>query len=139
MIDVRFPEEWTTSPVLDAAVLLMGELEPDSAPVTLVGVLLEDGTNLFALIHPAGQRLLRTTGSTGWAIEERFVGNPPRPEHRPGVDNLWRQALGHVVQAGREAQAELGSEGEDGPAHEAAREERARLFAERERRRRGAG
>jgi hypothetical protein len=72
--------------------------------------LLEDGSNLFALIYPGGQRFVRTAHQIDWGIEERYEP-PPRPRDLPRVNRLWRELVDEMVAAGKAADADMAALG----------------------------
>ncbi len=103
--DIEFPPEWRTHPFRVAEILMTKDLSNGKA--VLCGGILENGTNLMCLAYPEGQRMYRVSPDTGWAMEERFVGRPPRRERdRKIVNEGWRIAVEASIQAGREIERE---------------------------------
>lgn len=129
---IGVPEEWKTAPPLATREPLTGRFDCDSAPLSVSAVLLEDGSNIYALLFPGGQRLARTTADTDWAIEERFVGQPPKPQHTDTVDRVWRMTFDAMRAAAADARAELEGEDDDGPVHERTRAELRELYRARD-------
>jgi hypothetical protein len=98
------PPEWTdgrtpreVSPMGSYTVTARG-----GSPAALTGILLDNGSNIYVLAHPGGQRCVRTSPDTDWAVEERFDG-----ERWPELDDLWRGVLKAVIDGGHEADAEM--------------------------------
>lgn len=90
---VDFPDEWITDEWLFGEVIATAEVTAGTA--VLAGGMLADGSNLFGLLYPGGQRLMRTSAATNWALEERFTGEPP---DRIGM-TLWRAAVDELAAA----------------------------------------
>jgi hypothetical protein len=84
MREIDFPPEWVTGDPIqhDAYYPVAGRTD-----IHLVGVLLDDGANLWTLIYPGGTRFLRTDG-TDLSVKEREVG-PPDFMDRRAVDEAW--------------------------------------------------
>jgi hypothetical protein len=91
---VDFPHEWGTAQPRDA---LGGEI---SDGLHLGALLLEDGSNLLALIYPGGARFARTAGVIDWGIEERYIGDPPAADLVRAVNREWCKILGQMQAAG---------------------------------------
>lgn len=98
---VEFPDGWGTATPVDTIHYSKDDLH-------IAGVLLEDGSNLFALIYPGGQRFVRAAPVADYALEEAFTGEPPSVEDKAAVDGEWRQILAMMIDAGREVDAVLG-------------------------------
>jgi hypothetical protein len=101
MRTIDFPSEWGTGVPADQETLR----HPDG--LVIASVLLDDGSGLWALIFKGGHRFARTSQYTGWAIEERFHGDP-QPDEAEAVNEAWRLVLGSMIRAGHEVAAELG-------------------------------
>lgn len=71
--------------------------------VFIAGGVLTDGTNLIGVCWPGGQHVATAGPRTGWSIEERVDPNAPKYMRR-----IWRQVVKSMVQAKRDAEAELG-------------------------------
>ncbi len=91
---VDFPDAWGSAPPIES---LNGKV---SAGVYLAGVLLEDGSNLWALIYPGGARFVRTAAAIDWGIEERYTGTPPREDDAATVNETWALVVGQVLESG---------------------------------------
>jgi hypothetical protein len=100
----KMPDGWITSPVLDSNVFAEGQCPAGLCALT--GVLLRDGTNIYALTWPTGQRVARTCHATGWSIEERFDGEQPSSDDDPRA-RLWSIAIEGMVRAAQETRDEL--------------------------------
>jgi hypothetical protein len=101
---VSFPDEWGTAAPADQGSWSRGDM-------TIAGVLLRDGSNLFALIYPEGARFARAAPATEFSIEERFDGEPPSAETADEVAEVWREVIDMMIQAGHEVAAEMQAEG----------------------------
>lgn len=101
---IDFPPEWSGEPLCEAAFFEQDDLQ-------LFGVAVRDGlgreANLWAIIYPGGHRFARVAEVTGWALEERYGGDPPGEEHREKVDRLWREHLEVMTRVNRAAADEL--------------------------------
>jgi hypothetical protein len=102
---IAIPDEWKTSDVAavrtDAAFTT-----PSGASVAILSVLLRDGSNIYVLDWGAGQRLCHLGAAFGFALEERYVGEPPAAEDADGIAELWRRLLASVIEAGHETEAD---------------------------------
>ncbi len=92
---VSFPDGWGSGVPLET---LGGEIGPG---VHVAAVLLDDGSNLFALIYPGGARFARTADAIDWGIEERYDGLPPKDGEKALVNTYWRGVLDQIEKAGR--------------------------------------
>jgi hypothetical protein len=72
--------------------------------VFIAGGVLTDGTNLIGACFPGGQHIARTF-PPDWVIEERIDPHGPK-WMRP----IWRRVIGALVQAKRDAEAEIAQE-----------------------------
>jgi hypothetical protein len=91
---VDFPSAWGTGTPVDHFCVSKGELR-------IFGVLLDDGSNLFALIYPGGQRFARTAHVIDWGIEEAH-GPAPRSRDLARVNAAWRDVvLAGMIDAGK--------------------------------------
>lgn len=102
MRTIDFPDEWGTGAPVDQATFK----SPDSE-IMIASVLLDDGSGLWALIFEGGHRFARTSGYTGWAIEERFHGDPTDAEAEE-VSAMWKTVIALMIRAGHETDAMLG-------------------------------
>lgn len=98
---VDFPDGWGTADPVPSQALVLSK-----GPLTIFGCLLEDGTNLFALVYPGGQRFARTAFAIDWGIEESY-GPPPRRRHLAAVNATWRDIVTQMVEAGKAADADM--------------------------------
>lgn len=106
---VELPAEWQTAPFRPNFCEPIGEIKlPRGRSALLTLGLLKDGTNVLALSWDRGTRLARVSPDTGWALEERFTGRPPGPGEG-ALLKAWRSAIDALVQAGKDAAAELAS------------------------------
>lgn len=99
---VELPMEWQTAPIVSAESFKMYRFEDDGELMHLGGGILGDGTNFFVLTYPGGARLARQSPLTDWALEERYQGAMPRPQHREAVIEIWRQVTAELADSGRE-------------------------------------
>jgi hypothetical protein len=114
---IDFPDGWGSAPPVDQRVHTKGDL-------VLFGCLLEDGSNLFALIYPGGYRFARTAHAIDWGIQEVY-GPPPRRRDAARVNATWRDTvLAEMIAAGKAADAVYRAAGLP-PAREVARRLRA--------------
>jgi hypothetical protein len=104
---VRFPEEWVKSRWTKTDALAVATLTATGSTIALMGGVLEDGTCLYGLAFPGGQRVMRISPETEWAIEERFEGKPRLKDRKP-VNNVWRSYVDSLIEAKRMAERELG-------------------------------
>jgi hypothetical protein len=88
-LQLALPEEWQTAPIQLVAPPMPVSGVETGGPYVVLNVMLEDGTNVVALICPTGQRLVRCSEHNDLAIEERFTGQPLPPI----LDGIWRCAL----------------------------------------------
>lgn len=89
LLELALPEEWQTAPIQTLAPPMHVHGVRDGGPYVILNVLLEDGTNVVALICPTGQRLVRCSEHNDLALEERYTGHP-----LPSVlDDIWRRAI----------------------------------------------
>lgn len=109
---LKFPDEWYTAPWDKCEILASGTLARTGKPLFFAGGTLDDGTCLYGLTFPRGQRVMRLSPLTGWAIEERFKGDPPKKD-RPVVNRLWRKCVESLVESKQLADKELGKGGPD--------------------------
>lgn len=91
-----FPAEWVGN-----ASVLMAWCHEHPSGVNLSGVQLGDATCLFACDYPGGARFVRVAKHTGWAIEERYAGDPPAEGMRAFVDGLWQGFLEVIIPGAR--------------------------------------
>jgi hypothetical protein len=99
---IEFPREWKLGKDwLPGFPQVVVTSEQDNAIVA--GGVLEDGTNLLGMCWPGGQRVLRASPDTGWAIEERFDGTPSER-----LITAWRIVVDCQIKGARDAWAELG-------------------------------
>lgn len=101
MRTVDFPDGWGTAAPVDTLIYSKGDLH-------IAGLLLDDGSNLFALIYPGGQRFVRAAPVADYALEEAFTGDPPSAEDKSAVEEEWRVLLSMMIDAGRAVDAALG-------------------------------
>lgn len=101
---VDFPDGWGTGAPVDEVAFVNGDMR-------IFGLLLDDGSNLFALIYPGGQRFVRAAAQADYALEEAFTGDPPSAGDLPAVDAQWRQILSMMIEAGRKTDAALEANG----------------------------
>lgn len=100
LFSVDLPEEWATARLVDQCVY--APRGDNDAPVMhLAALVLADGSSIFVLMYPGGERSARVSPHTDWALEERLGGNPPIEEHRAIVDDAWRGWLDALVGIGR--------------------------------------
>jgi hypothetical protein len=99
---IDFPDEWATGKPINHDAFT----SPDKK-LTIATVLLDDGSGLWVLIFEGGHRFARTAECTGWAIEERFHGDPTS-EEADAVSESWRYVLRSMIRAGREVDEMLG-------------------------------
>jgi hypothetical protein len=105
---VDFPHEWGTGEPIEHVAYKKDDLR-------IFGVLLDDGSNLFTLIYPGGERFVRTAADNDWGIEERYQGKPPRPRDLAVVNREWRTIIDMIVTAGRRVSSEMLEMGYDVP------------------------
>lgn len=101
LFEIDLPVEWMTAGIVDQCVY--APRGPNDAPpvMHLAAVVLADGTSIFVLVYPGGERSARVSPHTDWALEERLDGNPPIEGHRAIVDEAWRGWLDALVGVGR--------------------------------------
>lgn len=92
---IDFPDHWATGEPVDH----IAYTSP-CGKMCLFGVMLDDGSNLWALAFPGGHRLARTADAIDWGIEERFYG-APGPELADPVKAAWRDHINLMREAGR--------------------------------------
>jgi hypothetical protein len=105
VLATKMPDGWVTAPQVDSAVF--ASAQSPAGLVVMAAVLLEDGTNIYTVTWPTGQRVARTCHATHWAIEERFDGEQPTDDDDVRV-RMWRMAIEAMVKAGQDTRAELG-------------------------------
>jgi hypothetical protein len=96
MRTIDFPDEWATGKPIDNASFK----SPDGS-ILIASILLDDGSGLWSLIFDGGHRFARTAACTGWAIEERFHGDPT-PAETEQVNEMWRTVLRLMIEAAHE-------------------------------------
>lgn len=109
-LTTEFPKEWMDGHwFIEADLLVKGKLD-NGQHVALGGGVLEDGTNLMGLVWETGQRLMRMSPDTDWAIEERLLGDQPAAETLSGkaLGHMWKIAIDATVTASQQVTAELG-------------------------------
>lgn len=108
-LTTEFPQEWMDGHRFIEAVIVKGRLK-NGQRVSLGGGCLDDGTNLMALVWETGQRLMRMSPDTGWAIEERFLGEQPDATSPSGraLGHMWAMAIDATATASRAVTAEMG-------------------------------
>lgn len=106
---IAWPREWMTADPFVVQPLGLVELSRRQKGLVLTA-LLRDGTSLWAVVYPGGQRLARTTESTDWAVEERFTGDPPRRRDREKVEDAWRRVIESMVSGIRAAREHFDGE-----------------------------
>lgn len=99
---IDFPDAWATGKPIDQAAF-----KSPGGDLMIASILLDDGSGLWSLIFEGGHRFARTAACTGWAIEERFHGDPT-PDEAQEVNEAWRYVLQCMIRAGHEVDAELG-------------------------------
>jgi hypothetical protein len=99
---IDFPDSWATGKPINQEAFK----SPDGKLI-IASVLLDDGSGLWSLIFEGGHRFARTAACTGWAIEERFHGDPT-PEEAGEVNEAWRDVLRSMIRAGHEVDEMLG-------------------------------
>lgn len=105
--EIKFPDEWFTAPWLKCELIQVLTIKRTGQQMFYAGGTLDDGTCLYGLSFPGGQRVMRLAPSTNWAIEERFRGNP-RSADSAVVNDTWRCCVRSLVIAKRQAADELG-------------------------------
>jgi len=101
IVNVPLPKEWATAPIQESEIFFSGSYE-GGPELHVLGVLLEDGTNVFVLAGEKGSRAARTSASNGWAIEERYTGEPLV------CGDMWRMVLAQMSAARASVEAERG-------------------------------
>lgn len=99
---IDFPDAWATGKPIDQMFM-----SNPSGTITIGTILLDDGSGLWALVFKGGHRFARTAACTGWAIEERFDGDP-EPDEAEEVNSTWRDVLQQMIRAGREVDEMIG-------------------------------
>lgn len=112
---VGIPPEWVTAALIDTSAYIPREHEHNSPTMYLVTIVLADGTSMFVLVYPGGERIARVSPHTSWALEERPAGKPPVEEHRAVVDDAWRGWLDALIDLGRRSSMLMRALDEDGP------------------------
>lgn len=69
------------------------------------GGVLSDGTNIIGLVYDGGQRLMRMSPDTDWALEEHFIGDPPADDGKLG--ETWTGIVESFRLGMADAKAEL--------------------------------
>jgi hypothetical protein len=103
---IELPPEWKTAEWRFVAPSHTAEL-PNGEKALMESAMLRDGTNLFAITWPGGQRLVRISPHTNWAIEERFAGEVPAGCGEL-IGRLWRITVESAVSACKAAEEEFG-------------------------------
>jgi hypothetical protein len=98
VIAIDLPAQWATAVPVDQAVYATDSGDP---VMHLASLLLADGTSIFVLLYPGGERLARVSPHTDWGLEERLDGSPPSEEHQAAVDVAWRGWLEKLIRVGR--------------------------------------
>lgn len=104
---IKFPEEWFTAPWDKCELLQVLTITRTGKQMFYAGGTLGDGSCLYGLTFPGGERVLRISPHTEWSVEERFKGRPPRAD-RATVDRIWRAIVNSLIQSKAMAEAELG-------------------------------
>lgn len=92
---------WLIGPEIVAAHQL-----DDGAYGVIAGGVLSDGTNVLGMSFPRGQRLMRISPDTDWAIEERFDGETPSAV----LLEVWPKVVESMRLGMQDAREELGRE-----------------------------
>ena len=101
------PAEWKTGEWVKIDALAESDLLHGQA--LMVAGFLTDGTNVMAVLWPAGQRILRTGPPTDWAIQEHFTGRPPLATAGGGtIEEMWSVAVKMMIQAKTATDARFG-------------------------------
>jgi hypothetical protein len=102
---IDFPDGWGTGKPIDHIQgIVPGTRDPKG--VYVFGTLLDDGSNLFALVYPGGHRFARTAASLRWGIEER-LGPDPEPAFQQIVAEQWQAIINLMVDAGHQTDVDL--------------------------------
>jgi hypothetical protein len=96
VLATEIPEGWVTAKPLITQIF--GHARCPAGVCVLAGVLLDDGTNIYTLTWPTGQRVARVCDDTGWAIEERFAGDQPATDDDARAV-MWRDAIEALAEA----------------------------------------
>lgn len=99
-VDMVFPHHWLTAPTLAMQV----ELALDDGRAVIARAMLEDGTNLVALLHPFGQWSLRIDQN---GLDEHRRGGPPPADLREPITSAWRTVVESSVRAKRDVAVAL--------------------------------
>jgi hypothetical protein len=83
---IEFPPEWLLGRSWRFTEVLFTK-ELDDGLAALAGGVLDDGTNLHALVFPGGQRLARHA-PPDWSLETRLSGT-----QRTEMDEMWGATL----------------------------------------------
>jgi hypothetical protein len=103
--ELEFPPEWMTAPWIFCTVVVTLREQATNKRAWIAGGVLEDGTNVLAMLFEGGgHRAMRAGPVTRWGIEER-LGTPDIPKSLRGV---WRQVIESSIKGQKAAQAELG-------------------------------
>lgn len=113
---LELPEPWRTAEFRPAFIRPIAEVTlPRRRSGLLLLALLKDGTNVIGLTWDRGARLARVGPDTDWKLEERFTGRPPGPGEGALI-RAWRVGVNCLLQAGKDAEAELAAGFEPPPA-----------------------
>jgi len=103
--EIKFPDEWYTAPWDKCELISVLTIKRTGEQMFLAGGTLEDGTCLYGLGYSGGQRVMRLSPSTDWAIEERFRGTPKKADRRV-VNDTWRGCVQSLVTAKQKTEEE---------------------------------
>lgn len=86
MREIDFPTDWVTADPIPGEHIAMQTEEG----IYLIGLCLQDGANLWALIYDGGCRFARTTALViGTGMEYRDEGEPSSPEIAAALERAW--------------------------------------------------
>lgn len=105
--EIKFPDEWYTAPWDKCELISVLKIKGTGEQMFYAGGTLEDGTCIYGLGFPGGQRVMRLCPSTGWALEERFRGTPKKSIRRE-VNDVWCCLVQSIVVAKQMTEDELG-------------------------------
>lgn len=103
----EIPAEWKTAEWKLVETSFVGDLQGGGKLIGVDGML-QDGSVFVGLTYPGGNRVARVSPCNGWAIEERFMGRPPRRRLLSTIQRVWGIQIQVLVEAVQKAERECG-------------------------------
>lgn len=106
LFEFVIPPEWKTARWKFVEPSHTADL-PGGGQGLMFSAMLIDGTVLFAVVWTGGQRAVRISPETDWAVEERFTGDVPSGAAEV-IGSLWTMVVECAVGAVKAAEREFG-------------------------------